>query len=73
MFNILSLKEIPAFSDLYSFYCLTIIIYIVFWNKGDYPVFSNIIRSSSWVYSEEKKLSDHESDISMYQEFKIVQ
>ena len=47
------LKEIPAFSNLYSFYCLTIIIYS-FWNEGDYPVISNIIRSSSWVYSEEK-------------------
>ena len=48
------LKVISAISDLYSFYCLTIIIYNFFENEGYYPVFSNIIRSSLWIYSEKR-------------------
>ena len=38
------LKVIPAISDLYNFYYLKTLAF--FGSVGDYPVFSNIIRSS---------------------------
>ena len=66
------LKEIPAFSNLYSFYCLTIIIYS-FLKRRRLPC--NLKYNQKFFMSLfwRKKLSDHESDINMYQEFKIVQ
>ena len=59
------LKEIPAFSDLYSFYCLTIIIYS-FLKRRRLPC--NLKYNQKFFMSlfRKKKESDHESDINMY-------